>query len=144
MVKICQKLTTTPLFRTSVRVSFKGMKQDVFFDATATNFGGLRLWLSCYWCNRRVSRLYYNHNTYQLGCRKCFCLGYKSQYRKSKHYLEHERYEDQLTKIQKKSESKYLKNSTKQDLKLKQMKLNQRRGCGQTPVFTQYKTRLKM
>jgi len=140
MAEIGRKLRTASLFRSSVRINFKGLEQDVFFDATPTNFGGLRLWLSCYWCNRRVSYLYYNH-TKQLGCRLCYCLGYKSQYRKSKHYLGHERYEDEIKKIKKKLKDKYLKKGTKQDLKLKLMKLKQRQTYGQSPKFTQKRSR---
>jgi len=140
MIKLCQKLTTRQLFRTSVKVNFKGREQDISFDATPTNFDGLRLWLWCFQCEKSRVYLYYNH-TNQLACRKCYYLGYKCQYKKSKHYLEHERYEDQRKKIEKKLENKYLKNVTRQDLKLKLMKLNQRHTYGQPPLFTQKRSR---
>jgi len=135
LLKICGKLTTTLLSLDSVKIKFKGREQDVFFASTKTNFGGSRLWLRCFWCKRRVTYLHYNH-TKQLACRLCYYLGYKSQYKKKKSYLEYERYEDQLKKIKKRLENKYLKNVTRHRLKLKLMKLSQSRTYGQAPLFT--------
>ena len=46
-------------------------------DRTACNYGGSRLWFRCYWCNRRVAKLYLFGG--QFRCRHCHRLTYSTQ-----------------------------------------------------------------
>lgn len=51
--------------------------QDIWFDHTACNFGGMRAWFSCPRCYRRAALIYAAGKRFL--CRKCCNLSYKSQ-----------------------------------------------------------------
>jgi len=141
IMKMCQKFKTTLLSLGSINLNFHGNIQDVSFSSTNTNFGGKRLWFICFWCERRRAHLYFNH-TYQLACRVCYRLAYTCQVKhRNKDYEFQKRYENQRKKVKEKLDNKFLKNVTKQDLKHKLMKINQRETYGLSPLFTQKRSR---
>ncbi|MDB5308090.1 MAG: hypothetical protein JWO38_2292 [Gemmataceae bacterium] len=45
---------------------------------------GSRFWWSCPACEKRVDSLYLPAGRARLGCRRCYGLAYRSQYRKGK------------------------------------------------------------
>ena len=76
-------------FRVVLELQYQSVPQNIRVSWTPCNFGGLRPWLHCSHCNRRVSRLFKGLGGY--WCRKC--LGnpiYESQRRsrKARAYLQ--------------------------------------------------------
>ena len=48
-------------------------------DATRPNYGGLRWWAVCHFCDERCRTLYLPANRSIFGCRGCFGLSYETQ-----------------------------------------------------------------
>ncbi|MCF7917740.1 hypothetical protein K9L27_01920 [Candidatus Gracilibacteria bacterium] len=56
----------------------KGYDYHVLLSNSSCNYGGVRYWLHCSYCGKRVKKLYLR-NGRELGCRKCLHLAYTSQ-----------------------------------------------------------------
>ena len=70
----------TPVVQLSI-TSNSGEQKNHRAKVTTTKcyFGGSRPWFCCESCNRRAGVLYLNENGYQLVCRECAGLSYRSQ-----------------------------------------------------------------
>jgi hypothetical protein len=56
---------------------WEDVKEEIVFDKTSCNYGGVRTWFKCPQCSRRVEVLYVV-DKYFL-CRHCYNLTYRSQ-----------------------------------------------------------------
>ena len=70
----------------------EAVSEFVPYSQSRTNFGGVRLWLTCLGCSRRVRVLFGGQ---RFRCRKCHGLHYASQYEP-----DHERALDQADRLQ--------------------------------------------
>ena len=53
------------------------IKQSVYLERTRANFGGVRVWATC-WCGRRCGKLYLPSGADYFKCRNCYNLTYQS------------------------------------------------------------------
>lgn len=60
-------------------LSIKGLQGNVelMIDSTIPNYGGLRYWLVCSYCQHKTVNLYYINDA--VACRHCFNLQYSSK-----------------------------------------------------------------
>ena len=58
-------------------IAGKPIEHTVRIAQTACNYGGVRYWYRCEYCQYRVGVLYFSNG--QCACRKCFKLAYKSE-----------------------------------------------------------------
>jgi len=87
LVEQCQKIVANDLLRLSSKTLKKALLEakiettghDIGLIAGNTGFGGLRYWLKCPKCSRRVGIVYKHPLTNELGCRVCLNLEYRKR-----------------------------------------------------------------
>jgi hypothetical protein len=76
-----------PIQKLSVSVQWSnGVTSSIGLITTCPNYGGIRYWLICPHCGRRVRKLYAGSEIGAIVCRTCYGLVYETQYRKGSKY----------------------------------------------------------
>jgi len=69
---------TKPVLVLAYKINNDLIKQYIHFQSSKPFFGGMRWWLRCPLCNRRVKLLYMPHKDSLFACRICHRLAYRS------------------------------------------------------------------
>jgi hypothetical protein len=64
-------------FQSCIFLEYGSISDEVHYDTTPCNFGGVRYWFVCPHCDKRAGKLFGGRRG--LACRKCYDLNYFSQ-----------------------------------------------------------------
>lgn len=69
---------TEPMIVLSYRIENRLVKESINLQKTKPHFGGVRWWLTCPICERRMGKLFLPPKGHYFACRKCCDLRYRS------------------------------------------------------------------
>jgi hypothetical protein len=100
-----------------VKLELEGIGQQVInIVSTPSNLQGLIRWATCPNCNRRIKKLYLPPDSEVFLCRKCYSLGYRTQYdrtfRKTPYKSKRALPETKRERLHREAMLKYLKKCT--------------------------------